>query len=89
MMLIGKSTMMNSVNLHVLQNLLAVNHHQEKRLPQRKLRTKNLKTKATCKSSMIDSQNQKNSDKLMSSLSVSQNRLVQAKMNEHALLKST
>ena len=89
MMLIGKSTMMNSANLHALQNLHAGNHHLEKRLLQRKLRTKNSKTKATCKSSMIDSQNQKNSDKLMSSLFVHQTRAVQAKMNEHALLKST
>ena len=89
MMLIGKSTMMNSANLHALQNLHAVNHHLEKRLLQRKLRMKNSKTKAMSKSLMIGSQNQKNSDKLMSSHSASQNRQVQAKMNEHALLKST
>ena len=89
MMLIGKSTMMNSANLHALQNLHAVNHHLEKRLLQRKLRMKNSKTKAMSKSLMIGSQNQKNSDKLMSSHSASQNRQVQAKMNEHVLLKST
>ena len=88
MMLIDRSIMMSSANLHALLSLLVVNHHQEKRLLQLKLRMRNLKMKATCKSSMTDSQSQKNSDKLTSSLFVHQTRVVQAKMNEHALSKS-
>ena len=78
-----KSTMMNSVSLLVARSLHAV-HRQEKNLPLSKLRTRKPKMKATCKSSMTDSQTLKNSDNLMN-----QALKVRVRITVPALLRST